>query len=156
MLCAFLGKIFYVFGVGMGGSGESATKDKEKIFWFSNSPQSIFLLETKKWKWLWQKIDWGLKTTVCPIFVKPVLNIFAVCSPVPRMNLSHTQKRYLCSKNQNYLPEKADLRFFLSCGLRTTIKIIISTFYVIDNLSSCYSKNLCKRNKTLCNKTFYK
>ena len=89
---------------------------------------------------------WGLETAVCPIFVKPVLDIFAVCSLVLRINLSHTQQSYLCPKNQNYLLGKADFRFFLSYGLRTTIKITISsTFYVKDNFSSCYSRNSCKK-----------
>ena len=92
----------------------------------------------------------GLETAVCPIFAKPVLDIFAVCSLVPSMNLSHTQQSYLCPKNQNYLLEKSDLRFFLNYGLRTTIKItIFSTFYVTDNFSSCYSRNSCKKIQTL-------
>ena len=39
---------------------------------------------------------------MCPIFVKPVLDIFAVCSLLPRMNLSHTQQRY-------FMPKKSQL-----------------------------------------------
>ena len=71
---------------------------------------SFFLLENPT--------HWDLKTAVCPIFAKPVLDIFAVCSLVPRMNLYHTQQSYLCPKNQNYLLYKTDLGFFFSYGLR--------------------------------------
>ena len=63
----------------------------------SNLSQSAFLLENPT--------HWGLEVVVCSIFAKPVLGIFAVCSLVPRMNLSHTQQIYLCPKNQNYLLE---------------------------------------------------
>ena len=128
----------------MGGSGKkSPSKDMNKFFFqLSNLSQPIFLLENPT--------HWGLETAVYPIFAKPVLDIFAVCSLVPSMNLSHMQQSYLCPKNQNYLLEKADLRFFLNCGLRTTIKItIFSTFYVTDNFSSCYSRNSCKKIQTL-------
>ena len=112
------------------------------FFQLSNLSQPVFLLENQT--------HWSLETAVCPIFVKPVLDIFAVCSLVPSMNLSHTQQSYLCPKNQNYLLEKSDLRFFLNYGLRTTIKItIFSTFYVTDNFSSCYSRNSCKKIQTL-------
>ena len=89
---------------------------------------------------------WGLKTAVCPIFVKPVEDIFPVCLLVPRMNLYHTQQNYLCPKNQNYLLEKADLTFFFEYELRTIIKItIFSTFYVTDKFSSCYNQYSCKK-----------
>ena len=70
-------------------------------------------------------MHWGLETAMCPIFVKPVLDIFEVLSLVPSMNFSHLQQSYLCQKNQNYVLEKADLRFFLNYGLRITIKITI-------------------------------
>ena len=63
----------------------------------SNLSRSAFLLENPT--------HWGLEVVVCSIFAKPVLGIFAVCSLVPRMNLSHTQQIYLCPKNQNYLLE---------------------------------------------------
>ena len=43
------------------------------------------------------------------------------------------------AQKKSILLEKADLRFFLSYGLRTTIQItIFSTFYATDNFSSCY------------------
>ena len=84
---------------------------------------------------------WGLETAVSPIFAKPVLDIFAVCLLVPRTNLSHTQQSYLCLKNQNKLLEIRHLRFFLSYGLRTTIKItIFSTFYVKINFQAVIVK----------------
>ena len=77
---------------------------------------------------------WGSETAVYLIFVKLVLDVFAVRSLITRINLSHMEWSYLCSKNQNILLGKADLRFFLSYRLRTTIKItIFSTFYVVDN-----------------------
>ena len=80
------------------------TKQGCEIFFpnFQICHNQFFLLENPT--------HWGLETAVCPIFAKPVLDIFAVCSLVPCMNLSHTQKSYLCSKNQNYLLEK-DLTF---------------------------------------------
>ena len=118
------------------------------FFWFSSLSQSVFLLENTT--------HWGLKTAVCPIFTKPVLDIFPFWSLVLRINLPYTQQSYLCSKNQNYLPGKTVL-FFLSYGLKTTIKIKISrTFYmnVIDNFSSCYSQNLSKKNTHFFNKIF--
>ena len=134
----------------MGGSGEKSPSKDMKIFFcqLSNLSQPVFLLENPT--------HWGLETAVCPIFEKPVLDIFAVCSLVPSMNLSHTQQSYLCPKNQNYLLEKSDLRFFLNYGLRTTIKItIITTFYVTNNFSSCYSGNSCNKNTDSFNKTFF-
>ena len=92
----------------------------------------------------------------CPIFAKPLLDIFAVSSLVYRINLSHMQLGYLCRKNQNYLLGKTDLEFFLSYRLRTTIKIIIfSTFYVIDVFSSCFSWNSCKKKTGSFNKTLF-
>ena len=96
----------------------------EKFFFqLSNFSQPVFLLENPT--------HWGLEIAVCPIFAKPVLDIFAVCSLVPSMNLSHTQQSYLCPKNQNYLLKKSDLRFFLNYGFRITIKItILSPFYI--------------------------
>ena len=62
-----------------------------------------------------------------------------------------------CPKNQNYLPENANFRFFLSYGLRTTIQIkIFSFFYVTDNFSSCYSWKLSEKIQTLSMKRFSK
>ena len=52
----------------------------------------------------------GLETAVCPIFAKLVLDIFALCSLVPKIDLSHTQQSYLCPKNQNHLLGKGDLK----------------------------------------------
>ena len=66
----------------------------EKTFFsLSNFSQSVFLLENPT--------DWGWETAVCPIFAKPVLDIFVIFLLVPSMNLSHTQQTYLCAKNQN-------------------------------------------------------
>ena len=113
---------------------------KKKFFQLSNLSQSVFLLENPT--------HWGLETAVCPIFAKPVLDIFAVCSVVPIC--TSCNRAIYAKKNKNYLLEKADLRFFLNYGLRTTIKItIFSTFYVTDNFSSCYSRNSCKKIQTL-------
>ena len=101
----------------------------------------FFIISFCTWK---NPTHWGLETAVCPIFAKPpVLDIFAVCSLVPRINLSHTQQGYLCQKNQSYSLGKADLGFFLSNG-STTIKItIFNTFYT--SFSSCYRWNSCKK-----------
>ena len=124
--------------------GEKSQKEdmEKKFFQLSNLSQSVFVLENPT--------HCDLETAVCPIFAIPVLNIFADCSLVPRINLFHTQQGYLCPKNQNYSLEKADLKFFLSYGWRTTIKItIFNTVYVIDNFSSCYSRNSCKKIQTL-------
>ena len=125
----------------MGDSGEkNQSKDIEKNFFqLSNFSQLVFLHENPT--------HWSLETAMYPILAKLVSDIFTVCSLIPRMNFSHTQQSHLCQKNQNYLLEKADLRFFLGYGLRTTIKItIFSTFYVTDNFSNCYSWNSCKKN----------
>ena len=126
-----------------GGSGEKSLTKDMKIFFFQLSNLSqFFLLENPTHR--------CLETAVCPISVKPVLDMFGVCSLVPSMNLSHTQQSYLCPKIQNYLLEKSDLKFFLNYGLRTTIQItIFRTFYVSDNFSSCYSRNSCKKIQTL-------
>ena len=60
----------------MGGSGEkSPSKDMKFFFQLANLSQPVFLHENPTY--------WGLETAVCPIFVKPVLDIFAVCSLVP-------------------------------------------------------------------------
>ena len=83
---------------------------------------------------------WGLKTAANPIFVKPVLDIFAVCSLAPRMNLPHMQQSYFCTKNQNYLLKKVDLRFFLSCRLRITIKIAICRTFQAVIVKNCAKK----------------
>ena len=42
--------------------------------------------------------DIQAETTVCPIFAKPDLDVFAVCSLVPRVNLSHTRQSSLGPK----------------------------------------------------------
>ena len=93
---------------------------------------SFFLLENPT--------HWGLKTAANPIFVKPVLDIFAVCSLAPRMNLPHMQQSYFCTKNQNYLLKKVDLRFFLSCRLRITIKIAICRTFQAVIVKNCAKK----------------
>ena len=68
----------------MSGSVEkSPSKDMKKKFRFLNLSQPVFLIENPT--------HWGLKTGECPIFAKPVLDIFAVCSLVRSMNLSHMQ-----------------------------------------------------------------
>ena len=121
----------------MGGSVEkSPIKDMAKKL--SNLSQSVFALENPT--------HWGLETAVCPIFLKPYLDVFAVFLLLPKINLSHTHTGYLCPKNQYYLLGKADLKFFLSYRFRTIIEIkMFSTSYITDNLLSCYSQNLCKK-----------
>ena len=53
----------------MGGSVEkSPIKDMAKKL--SNLSQSVFALENPT--------HWGLETAVCPIFLKPYLDVFAV------------------------------------------------------------------------------
>ena len=112
------------------GSGEkSPSKDMEKFFSnFQICHNQFLYLKTQPtgvWK-LW-----------CQFLRNWFLDIFAVCSLVRKINLPHTQQSYLCPKNINYLLEKADLRFFLSYGLMTTIKItIFSSFYVKDNFQA--------------------
>ena len=95
---------------------------------------------------------WGLKTA--KVFAKLVLDNFVVCLLEPIINLAHIQQSYVCPKNQNYLLEKPDLKFFHSYGLSTTIKItIFSTFYVIDNVSSRLVE-ICANNTDSFNKNF--
>ena len=75
------------------------------------------------------------KLQCAQFFAKLVLDTIAVCSLVPRINLSHTQQSYLCLKNQNYLLGKVDLRFFLSYGLKTTINTsLFNNIYLTDNV----------------------
>ena len=122
-----------------GSAGKSPNKDMEK------KKFQLFDISFCTWK----PNALGFGNCSVPNFAKPVLDIFAVCSLVLRINLSQRQQGYLFPKNQNYLLGKADLGFFLSYGLRTTIKItIFSTFYVIDNFSSYYSWNSCKKIQT--------
>ena len=99
----------------LGGSGgKSPSKDMEKIFsQLSNLSQSVFVLEILT--------HWGLETAVCPVFVKPVLDVFAICSLVPRIIVSHTQQSYLCPKSPNCMLGKADL------------KLVVSKLWVEDN-----------------------
>ena len=59
----------------------------------------VFLLENPT--------HWGLETALCPIFVKPVLDIFAVCSMVLRMNLFYTPQSHFMPKKSK-LPTKED------------------------------------------------
>ena len=75
-----------------GGSGTKCPSiDMEKKnSQLSNLLQSVFVLENPT--------HWGLETAVCPIFAKPVLDIFTVCLLVPRINFSHTKQGYLCPK----------------------------------------------------------
>ena len=57
-----------------GGSGEkSPIKDMKKNFslQLSNLSQLVFVLE--------KPTHWGLEIAVCPISVKPILDIFTVC-----------------------------------------------------------------------------
>ena len=129
----------------MGGSGEK-TPSKDMI----KKCFPTFKFVTTSF-FTWKPNALGLGNCSEPNFCETSFRYFCtVCSLVPSMNLFHTQQSYICPKNQNYLIEKADLRFFLNYGLRTTIKItIFSTFYVTDKFSSCYSRNSCKKIQTL-------
>ena len=122
------------------GSGEkSPNKDMEK----KNFPTFKFVTISFC---TWKSNPLGLGNCKVSNFCETGFRFFAVCSLIPRIKLSHTQQSYLCPKNQNYLLWKANLRFFLSYGLKTTIKMtIFSTFYVTDTFSSCYSQNSCNK-----------
>ena len=73
----------------MGGSVEkSPIKNMAKKL--SNLSQSVFALENPT--------HWGLETAVCPIFLKPYLDVFAVFLLLPKINLSHTQHRLFMPK----------------------------------------------------------
>ena len=65
----------------MGGSGEKAQVFSN----FEICHNQFFLLENPT--------HWGFQTAVFPVFAKPVLDIFAVCSLVLRMNCP------ICNKN---------------------------------------------------------
>ena len=97
----------------------------ENFFQVSNLRWSVFVLGNPTY--------WGLETAAHPIFASLVLGIFAVCSLVPRANLSHMQQGYLCPKCQNCLLWKVDLGFFLSYRLRITIKITIFSIVKLGN-----------------------
>ena len=77
------------------------------------------------------------------------------CSLVPRMNLSHTQQSYVCPKNQNYLLNKANLRFFLSYGLRTTKKSQYSVLFMLWITFQVAIVEICAKKYRLFKKTFY-
>ena len=124
---------------------------------FKNYDNSIWVILVKKPKQGYGKKNPTFKFVTISFFtLKPTPLGLGNCS---LLSFCETGLRYFCSlftgtkdefvpyatelfmpKNQNYLLEKADLRFFLSYGLRTTIKItIFSTFYVTDNFSNSYS-----------------
>ena len=107
-------------------------------FFFSKFVTIIFLT--------WKPNPLGLGNCSVSIFCETGFTYFCSLFTGTWTNFSHTQQSYLCPKKQNYLLEKADLRFFLSYRLQTTIKItIFSTFYVTDKFSSCHSRNSCKK-----------
>ena len=110
------------------------------FFQLSNLLQPVFFL-------LENPTHWDLKTAVCPIFAKPVLDIFAVCSLVPRMNLYHTQQSYLCPKNQNYLLYKTDLGLFFSYGLRNIIKLQYSVLFMLQIIFQAVLVKIHAKNK---------
>ena len=95
------------------------------------------------------------ETVVCPIFAKPVLDIFAVFPLAPRINLPHTG--LFIPKKSKLLTTEGWFSIFLSYGLKTTMKItMFSTCYVMDNFSCCYSWNSCQKIQTLSIKLFSK
>ena len=98
---------------------------------------------------------WGVEPVVCPIFAKPVLDIFAVFPLAPRINLPHTG--LFIPKKSKLLTTEGWFSIFLSYGLKTTMKItMFSTCYVMDNFSCCYSWNSCQKIQTLSIKLFSK
>ena len=83
---------------------------------------------------------WDLKTAVCPIFVRPVLDIFAVCP-----------------KNQNYLLYKTDLGLFFSYGLRNIIKSQYSVLFMLRIIFQAVLVKIHakKKKKKKFNNTFF-
>ena len=77
----------------------------KKKFQLSNLSQLVFLIEIPT--------DWGSDTAMCLIFLKSVLDIFALCSLVPRMNLSYTQQDYLMPKKSKLTSSEGRLKVFL-------------------------------------------
>ena len=91
----FSHSLFFLHLVG-GSAEKSPSKDMgKKNFPTLNLSQSVFVLENPTHR--------GLETAVCPSFAKPVLDTFAVCILVLRINLSHTQQSYLCQKKSKLL-----------------------------------------------------
>ena len=55
------------------------------------------------------------------------------------------QQGYLCPKNQNYLLGKADLGFFLSYRLRTTIKLQYSVLFTLQIIFQAVVVEICAK-----------
>ena len=85
--------------INQGESGENSQQGYGNFF-FHFSNLSVFLLENPTY--------WCLETAARPIFPKPALNIFAVCSLVPKMNLQqrfatqYATELFMPRKNQYY------------------------------------------------------
>ena len=82
---------------------------------------------------------------VCPIFMKLVLDIFAVCLLVPRINFFHTQPSYLCQKKSKLLTRNADLRFLLGYTLRIIKKYWYLVLFMLQIFQAAMVKISAKK-----------
>ena len=91
----------------------------EKIFFqLSRLPQSIFVLGNPSY--------WGLESAMCPIFVKPVLEIFPIVYRYLGNVFPVRQRAIYTQIIEKYLLEKENLRAFFCCGLESTKVITLS------------------------------
>ena len=137
----------------MGNSGEKSPKPNQRYrkFFFPTFKFVIISICT------WKSNPLGLGNCCVPNFCKTGFRYFCSLFTGIEDKFVPYAARLLIPKNQNYSLGNADLGFFVSYGLRTTMKItIFSTSYVIDNFSGCYSRNSCKRKQTLSVKLFSK
>ena len=103
----------------------------------------------------WKPNTMGLgNCNVCSIFAKPVLDICAVCSLVPGINLSHTQQLFIPQKLK-IVSREGWFRVFPILRVEDH-NTIFSTFCVRDDFSNCYSQNLRKKIQILSIKLFSK
>ena len=127
-------------------------KKAQARIWTKNFPTFKFVTISF---FTWKLNPLGLRNCSVPNFCETCLRYFAVCSLVPRMNLPHTLQSYLRPKNQNYLLEKANLRFFLSYGLRTTIKSKYSVLFMLQIVFQAVIVAIHAKNTDSFNKTFF-
>ena len=118
----------------------SPSKDMEKIIFPTIKSVTISFFFT------WKPNQLGLENCSKPNFCETGFRYFWSLFTGTWMNLSPIQQSYFCTKNQNYLLKKVDLRFFLSCRLRITIKITICHVFQVVIVKNC-AKNTDPFNK---------
>ena len=117
--------LLYKRCIGFGVSFQRKIRRKQllesygKIFFqLLRLPQSIFVLGNPTY--------WGLESAMCPIFVKPVLEIFPIVYRYLGNVFPVRQRAIYTQINEKHLLEKENLRAFFCCGLEATKIITLS------------------------------